>query len=468
MTLLLPKEFIFGGATAAYQVEGATTEDGKGPVCWDVFLKEQDRFSPDPASDFYHEYPTDLALSKKYGVDAIRISIAWTRIFPNGTGEINEKGVAYYHALFDECLKNDVQPYVTLHHFDTPLVLHQNGDWLNSKTVDAFVDYADYCFAEFGHQVKKWITINEPASIAFGQYVVGNFPPNIQYDLEKAIQSMHNQMVAHAKVVNLFKEKDYPGEIGIVHILESYYPAEDAVENLAAVNACNVLYNQFMLDAIYKGYYDDDTMFVINKVLEQNQGKLETKATELAALAKAAKQIDFLGLNYYQSHFVRPFLGESYIHHNGTGEKGTAVFQLKGVGERIYNPNIPKTDWDWVIYPKGLYDMMLYIKNRYPNYQKIYITENGLGDKDQVISGKVSDQARIDYVTAHLKAIEEAIQSGIRVKGYFIWSLQDMFSWTNGYNKRYGLFYVDFDTQERIPKKSAAWWKKLSEKTKNS
>lgn len=468
MVLKLPKEFVFGGATAAYQVEGSTKVDGKGKVCWDVLLEEEGRFSPDPASDFYNRYPEDLQLSREHGVDAIRISLAWSRIFPNGDEQVNSKGVEFYHHLIDECLKQGVEPYVTLHHFDTPLPLHREGDWLNRKTIDAFVNYAKFCFAEYGGKVKKWITINEPASTAQAAYIVGSFPPNISYDIPKAIQAMHNQMVAHARAVNYYKESAGDGQIGIVHILESYYPADDAVKNAAAANRGNVLFNQFMLDALYKGFYDTDTMLVVNDILEKNNGSMEVTAEDLYALAKAAKYNDFLGLNYYQSHFVKPFVGESHIHHNGTGDKSTAVYRLNGVAEKAYNAAIPRTDWDWVIYPKGLFDMMLYIKNRYSNYKAIYVTENGLGYKDEVIDGKINDQPRIDYVEQHLAACQKAIEVGVNVKGYFIWSLQDMFSWTNGYNKRYGLFYVDFATQQRIPKASADWWKKLSAETKGN
>lgn len=466
MQVKLPKEFVFGGATAAYQVEGSTKKEGKGQVCWDPFLEKEGRFSPDPASDFYNRYAEDLKLCKEFGIDAIRISLAWSRIFPNGDNEINPLGVEYYHDLIDECIKNGVEPYVTLHHFDTPLRLHEQGDWLNRNTINMFVDYAHFCFSEYGNKVKKWITINEPGSVAMASYTVGNFPPNTKYDVPKTIQSMHNQMVAHAKVVNLFKNGQYPGEIGIVHILESYYPSNDDILNIDAANKGNVLANQFMLDATFKGYYEEDTLLIINSILEKYNGELLISSEDLYDLVKAAKEIDFLGLNYYQSHFVAEFVGKSNIYHNGSGDKGTAVFQLDGVMEKVYNESVPRTDWDWVIYPKGLYDMMFYIKNRYPNYKSIYITENGLGYKDELIDGRIDDQARVDYVNKHFRAIQSAIEVGINVRGYFIWSLQDMFSWTNGYNKRYGLFYIDFETQKRIPKNSAYWWKELSKNTK--
>ena len=196
----LPEDFIFGGATAAYQVEGATKEGGKGPVAWDDFLAEQGRFSPDPASDFYHQYPQDIELCEKFGVNGLRLSIAWSRIFPNGTGEVNQEGVDYYHKVFAECQKRNITAFVTLHHFDTPKVLFDNGDFLNRDTIEAFVNYAKFCFEEFT-EVRHWSTFNEIYPVATNQYLLGIFPPGIKYDLSKVIQCLHNMMYAHARVL---------------------------------------------------------------------------------------------------------------------------------------------------------------------------------------------------------------------------------------------------------------------------
>lgn len=457
-----PEDFIFGAATAAYQAEGATTIGGKGKTYWDDYLAKQGLFDPSTASDFYHTYPEDLALSNKFGVNGIRISIAWSRIFPTGEDKPNQAGVDFYHRLIDECLKNGVVPFVTLHHFDTPEVLYKKGDWLSAEMVDAYVFFANFCFEEYGHKVAHWITINEPWSVVAGQYIIGHFPPNISYDVTKAIQGMHNMMVGHAKVVQIFKNNNYPGEIGIVHILEYKYPiSENPADQQAATNEM-ILANQFLLDATFKGQYTAETLVVIDDILQKNNGTLITTTEEFEVLKFAANNLDFLGVNYYASHFLQSYSGDSLIHHNGTGEKGSSIFALKGVGERVSNPEIPTTDWDWPIYPEGLFDMLRYIKKRYPNYKKIYITENGMGSKDLLIDGMVDDQERIDYVACHLEKILAAIDNGINVKGYFMWSLMDVFSWTNGYNKRYGLFYVDFITQKRYAKKSAYWFKQIS------
>lgn len=457
-------DFIFGGATAAYQAEGATKEDGKGPCIWDEYLNEPDsKFTGDKASDFYHKYKDDLKLSREFGVNGIRISIAWTRVIPHGVGEVNPKGIEFYNDLIDECIKNGVEPFVTLHHFDTPLPLFKNGDWLNRENIDHFVRFAKICFENFGDRVKKWVTFNEAWAVAQNGYIQGDFPPNEKYNIPKAVQIMHNMMVAHAKVVELYKSMKLDGEIGIIHTLEGKCPITNSKEDQRAAYLDYTLSNKFMLDACFKGEYPKETIDTINEIMTKNGGRLKIYDGDLDVLKSASEKIDFLGMNYYSSHFLKAYEGESEIHHNGTGEKGTNIFALKGIGQRVNNPKVPTTDWDWPIYPKGLHDMLVRIKNDYPNYKKIYVTENGMGYKDNFENGKIDDAPRVDYIKQHLEAILRAKTEGVVVKGYFVWSLMDVLSWSNGYNKRYGLFYVDFDTQNRYPKKSAYWFKKVSE-----
>lgn len=462
----LPDDFIFGGATAAYQVEGSTKIDGKGAVAWDEFLEKEGRFSPEPASDFYNQFPKDIELCKMFGINGLRLSIAWSRIFPDGTGKVNKKGVDYYHKIFDECKKNNVIPFVTLHHFDTPKKLFDEGDFLNRKTVDAFVDYAKFCFEEF-REVKYWATFNEIYPVATNQYLLGIFPPGgIKYDFSKIVTCLHNMMYAHAKVVNVFKENHFNGEIGVVHSLETKYPASDDPKDIHAAHLDDALSIRMLLDATYLGYYSDETLSALNEIFKVNHASYEFEENDFVEMKKASTRNDYLGINHYQCHFVKHYDGENNIHHNGTGDKGTSVYKVKGIGERIYKEGIPRTDWDWLIYPEGLYDLLVRIKKDYPHYNKIYITENGMGYKDEFNDGIVLDGPRIDYLRAYFNELSRAIDDGINVKGYFIWSLMDLFSWTNGYNKRYGLFYVDFETQKRYPKESAYWYKFVSE-TKN-
>lgn len=460
-------DFIFGGATAAYQVEGAAKEYGKGACVWDEYLsRPESKFNGDVASDFYHKYKEDLKLSREFGINGIRISIAWSRVIPNGTGEVNSKGIEFYNNLINECIKNNIEPFVTLHHFDTPLSLFKNGDWLDRDNIDHFVRFAEICFNEFGDRVKKWITFNEAWAVAQNGYIIGNFPPNKKYDIPKAVQSMHNMMVAHGKVVSLYKSMNLDGEIGIVHTLEGKYPISNSEEDKRAAYLDYTLSNKFMLDACFKGEYPKGTIDTVNEIMYKNGGKLKIYDGDLDILKSASEKIDFLGMNYYSSHFLKGYQGESKIHHNGTGEKGTSIFALKGIGQRVNNPEVPTTDWDWPIYPEGLHDMLVKIKNEYPNYKKIYITENGMGYKDDFKNEKIDDTPRIDYIKKHLEAILKAKSEGVIVKGYFSWSLMDLLSWSNGYNKRYGLFYVDFENQKRYPKKSAYWLKRVSESKK--
>ena len=469
MTLLnrvqkLPHDFVWGGATAAYQVEGSTQVDGKGKTMWDDYLKKQGRFSPDPASDFYNRYPEDIRLAKKYGLNAIRVSIASTRIFPEGHGQVNQSGVDYYHKLFKECLDNGIEPYVSLHHFDSPKTLFDNGDWLNRKNIDYFVDYAKFCFNEF-KEVKNWFTINELISLAYSQYIAGTFPPNHHFDVTSAIQAEHNELVAHARVVNLYKELGLPGRIGLIHVIQPVYPISTSTEDKHAAKLQDAFLNKFLLDGTFLGYYSDDTMASINEILRLNNAHLDIQDGDLDILAKAASQNDIFGLNYYQNQFIKAYHGESENHFNGTGDKGTSSFKFKGVGETVKKPGVPTTDWDWNIFPQGLYDTLKRISHDYPNCKTIYVTENGLGYKDKFVSPDkiIDDTPRIDFIDQHVAALLKARSEGVNVQGYFVWSLQDQFSWANGYNKRYGLFYVDFKTQKRYIKRSALWFKELAD-----
>ncbi|MCI1666345.1 MAG: 6-phospho-beta-galactosidase [Atopobiaceae bacterium] len=459
-----PDDFIFGGATAAYQAEGATKEDGKGRVPWDSFLEEQGRFSPDPACDFYHLYPEDLKLAHDFHLNGIRLSIAWSRIFPTGAGAVEPRGVRFYHEMFAECQKQGVEPFVTLNHFDPPEAVQNDDGWLNPENVRKFEDYARFCFEEFP-EIRYWITINEPTSMSGQQYISGTFPPGEKNNFFKAFQAEHAMNLAHARAVNAYKEMGLPGEIGVVHALQTVYPydPDDAGDQHAAA-LLDALEDRFYLDGTLEGSYSDETLSLVSEILEANDSPMiDITDDEVAILTKAADQMDFVGVNYYFSKFEKEYHGPSEVIHNGTGAKGSSVCRLQGVGEERMRDGIETTDWDWAIYPQGLYDQLMRIKRDYPKAGKVYITENGIGLKESLPAdgSMIRDQKRIDYVSLHMAEVLRAIESGVDVRGYFIWSLQDMFSWTNGYSKRYGLFFVDFETQERHPKQSAYWFKRM-------
>lgn len=285
-----------------------------------------------------------------------------------------------------------------------------------------------------------------------------------KYNMTKAFQIMHNMMVAHALAVLEYKKARYNGKIGVVQSLEYKYPFdENNLDDIQAAKNEDVLQNQFLLDATFKGYYSTETMEIVNRLVSINNGTLELLDEDFDVLKQAALLNDYMGMNYYQSRFIQHYEGENDIHHNGTGEKGTSRFCLKNVGRRMEKEGIPRTDWDWLIHPESMFDMLVRIRQQYPNYKAIYITENGMGYKDDFEDGIIDDEPRIDFIRRHLEFTLKAIEAGVNVKGYFVWSLMDMFSWTNGYNKRYGLFYVDYETQKRYPKASAYWYKRVSE-----
>lgn len=429
------------------------------------YLAEQGRFSPEPACDFYNRYDKDLELCQQFGMTGIRVSIAWSRIFPNGgVGSPNPEGVQFYHDLFASCHAHGVEPYVTLHHFDSPAALYKNGDFLNPATIDAFEAYARFCFEEYRAEVTHWFTFNEIAAATLNRYVEGTWPLGKKACLHECLQAQHNMMLAHARAVVAFKRGGYPGTIGVIHALEYKYPYDPCDPgDIAAAARDDVLQNRLLLDATFRGDYAPDTLAIIEELCASSGGTMAIPHGDLAIMREAARLNDCLGINYYQSRFLKAYEGQSELRHNGTGEKGTGRWRLAGVGERAVRPGIPTTDWDWIIHPKGLFDMMCDISLRYPNYKQLLITENGMGRKDELVDGTVDDAERIAYVEQHLRWILKAIECGIAVDGYFMWSLQDQFSWTNGYNKRYGFFYVDFETQERTPKASAYWFKRIAE-----
>jgi len=264
------------------------------------------------------------------------------------------------------------------------------------------------------------------------------------------------------RIVNFCKNKTKEGKVCVITV-DTGIKEKNKLEDIIAAKNEDVLQNQFLLDATFLGYYSDETLKIAQKLCALNQGMLDIEESDLEIMKKAAKENDYLGMNYYQSRFIQAYDGENDIYHNGTGEKGTSRFRLKGVGERMNKEGIDRTDWDWLIHPESMFDMLVRIKQQYPQYKAIYITENGMGYKDDFEDDIIDDTPRIDYVRRHLYYLLKAIEAGVNVKGYFIWSLMDMFSWTNGYNKRYGLFYIDYKTQKRYPKASAYWYKYISQ-----
>lgn len=460
-----PKDFLFGAASAAYQVEGAHDKDGKGISNWDVFSKIPGKTfeatNGDVAVDHYNRYKEDVKLMAEMGLESYRFSISWCRIFPNGDGEVNEKGIEFYNNLINECLKYGIVPFVTLYHWDLPQALEEQGGWVNKKTIDAFVKYAETCFSAFGDRVKHWITFNEAIVFCKLGYISGAHPPAIQNDQKKYFQASHNVFVAHAKSIEIYKSLKQYGEIGITHVFNPSFGINNDADNLDAANHANNSETYWYYDPILKGEYPE---YMINQLKERNALPDWTEE-ELDVLKRTASMNDFIGLNYYQPQRV----AKAY---DADRNKEVSSEQIRGAAGAVNYDGYYKsvvmedktyTKWGWEISPEGFLEGLRMLKARYGDV-KLYITENGLGDEDPIKDGEILDEPRIKFIEEHLKAVKRAIQEGINLKGYYAWSVIDLLSWLNGYKKQYGFIYVDHkDNLNRKKKLSFNWYKEIIE-----
>ena len=463
------KEFLWGAATSAYQIEGAYLEDGKGVSIWDVFShipgNTLNGSNGDIGADSYHRYKEDIALMKEMGLKSYRFSIAWTRILPEGKGRINEKGIEYYNDLINELLKNDIIPFITLYHWDLPQVLQYEGGWESEEISDVFANFARICFENFGDRVKHWITFNEPIIFSRLGYIDGLHPPKV-YDEERFLRVTHNINLSHYKAVREYRELKkkrliLAGEIGLTNVLEPALSVSENIEDIEASNIYEGFWTHWFYDPILKGKYPKEILEIYkNKGYDVSYLKFDED------LIKSGKS-DFIGVNYYQPSYIaaNPLenaVGKSIM--NTQGIKGSQKESGEpGLYKKVFKEGLNYTDWDWLIHPEGLYIGMERIKQRYGDIP-IYITENGMGAFDKLIDGNIDDDYRIDYLREHIKICKKAIVDGINLKGYFAWSFIDLLSWLNDYRKRYGFVYIDReDNLKRIKKKSFYWYKKVIE-----
>jgi 6-phospho-beta-glucosidase len=459
------KDFLFGAASASYQVEGAHDEDGKGVSNWDVFSKIPGKTfegtNGDVAVDHYHRYKEDIKLMAEIGLESYRFSVSWPRIIPDGDGEVNQKGIDFYNNLINECLKYGIVPFVTLYHWDMPQNLEEDGGWTNKKTIDAFVKYADVCFKAFGDRVKHWITFNETVVFASLGYLIGAHPPGIRNDPKKYFQATHNVFTAHAKAVQGYKEMKQFGEIGITHVFSPAFSVDDNEENIKATYHANQYEINWYYDPILKGSYPE---YVVEQ-LKENGWTPDWTEDELNIIKETAQKNDFIGLNYYQPKRVMKNdikdVNKEITREESTGAPGNASFD--GVFKTVMMNDKVYTKWGWEIAPDAFLEGLRMLKESYGDI-KMYITENGLGDEDPIIENEVVDVPRIKYIEAHLKAVKRAIEENINLKGYYAWSVIDLLSWLNGYKKQYGFIYVDHkDNLNRKIKLSGYWYKKIIE-----
>ena len=436
--ITFPKDFLWGSATAAYQIEGAAREDGKGESIWDRFSHVPGRIidasTGDVACDHYHRYEEDIRLMKKLGLPSYRFSISWPRIFPEGRGEPNAKGMEFYKRLVDELVRNGIQPIATLYHWDLPQKLQEIGGWTNREVVDDFVRYAEYVYSQLGDSVEKWITFNEPACTSFTGNWEGRHAPGY-HDYSTAVRVSHHLLLAHGKAVRALRAAGMKKEIGITLNMNAYYAATDSQEDRDAAERSYMAGNRWFADPIFKGAYP-------RKILDwyKAHGVVLPEISE-EDLEIIHTPIDFLGLNNYFSLTVS--------HDKNVWPTEAA--------HKFFGGNY--TEMGWGINPQGMHDLLVWLKDTYGAI-KIYITENGAAFNDIVNrEGKVEDDERVDFLYHYLLAVHRAIQEGVNVKGYLVWSLMDNFEWALGYTKRFGLVYVDYETQRRIIKKSGYWFR---------
>lgn len=464
-----PKGFLWGSASAAYQVEGAWDKDGKSESIWDRYVRIPGTTfkgtNGNLAVDHYHRYKEDVALMAEQGLKAYRFSIAWTRILPQGRGEVNQAGIQFYSDLIDELLAHDIEPVVTIYHWDLPQVLQEEyGGWESRKIVDDFVNYSAVLFEAFGDRVKYWVTLNEQNIFMTLGYVQELHPPKV-HSYQRMYNANHNANLANALTIKKFREMEVPGQIGPSFAYNPAYSIDSKPENVIATENYEAFNSSWWMDMYINGKYPKTVL----KALEGMDIHIDIQEGDDEILADARP--DFLGINYYQTNTVayNPVDGVSVGKMNTTGEKGSSEESgMPGLFKRVQNPFVERTNWDWEIDPQGLKLGIKRITNRYDI--PIMITENGLGEYDKLTEDKeIHDDYRIKYISDHVDAIGEAIQEGSDVIGYCTWSYTDLLSWLNGYQKRYGFVYVDREEDDatakltRYKKDSYYWYKNLIE-----
>jgi len=437
-----PEGFLWGAATAAYQIEGAVTEGGRGKNIWDTFTHTPGAIkngeNGDIACDHYHRWREDIALMQQLNLDAYRFSIAWSRIFPQGRGTVNLAGLDFYSRLIDGLLEAGIQPFVTLYHWDLPQALQDEGKgWLRRGIVEDFVRYTDVVTRALGDRVKHWTTFNEPGVFTWGGYVLGEDAPGWRMQPGAALTALHHVFLAHGASAQVIRENVPQSQVGIVLDINVAEPASEAPEDVAAALRFDGMQNRWFLDALLRGEYPADMVALFGEQMPR---------IETGDMQRMAVPLDYLGINIYR---------RSVIAH---GDELVPVNYC-----RVLPPG-EHTLMGWEVYPKCIYDILKYVNERY-SPPKIYITENGIALPDEVSpDGHVHDERRIAYLRDHLTYLQRAIAEGVPVRGYFVWTLMDNFEWALGFEPRFGLIYVDHQTQQRIMKDSGYFYADIAKK----
>ncbi|SDY07366.1 broad-specificity cellobiase [Micromonospora pattaloongensis] len=447
-----PEGFVWGAATAAYQIEGAAHDDGRGPSIWDTFCRTPGKVhaghTGDVACDHYHRYPDDVALMAELGLHAYRFSVAWPRIQPDGSGPVNPRGLDFYDRLVDELRGRDIDPIITLYHWDLPQTLEDRGGWTNRETAERFADYAAAVYGRLGDRVTTWTTLNEPWCSAYLGYGNGVHAPGRQ-DPAATFAAVHHLLLAHGLGAAALRAAGAT-TVGITLNPAAVFPADpESPTDAQAVRLVDGLHNRIFFDPLLRGQYPADVLEHVARFTDL--GYLRAGDEKLIGAP-----IDLLGVNYYAPTYVaaRP----------GAAGGGGAYPGTEGI--EFLPPVGPLTDMGWMIEPGGLTALLERISNDYPGVPMI-VTENGAAFDDKFhrdapgTDGRVHDADRVSYLDGHLRAAHEAIARGVDLRGYLVWSLLDNFEWAEGYRKRFGIIYVDYLTQRRVPKDSARWYQEV-------
>jgi beta-glucosidase len=427
------RDFLFGAATAAYQIEGAVDEDGRLPSIWDTYCATpglvHNGDTGAVACDHYHRHEADIALLAQLGFGAYRFSIAWPRVMDE-SGRVNQKGVDFYKRVLDRLEAHGLQPFATLYHWDLPQHLQDRGGWLNRDTAHRFAEYADLMSRQLGGRVSAWTTLNEPWCSAHLGHGVGRHAPglkNVRYSME----AMHHLLLGHGLAVAALRAND-KAPVGLVSNVNAVRAASHSPRDRRAAELAHACASHWVLDPLMLGRYPDEMR--------------ELWPTAAAPIREGDMDVirapmDYLGINYYFRTHVESDGAHGFV------EK--------------YLPDVERTQMDWEVYPSGLRDLLVEFKQRYPELPPIYITEHGMASDDHAEAGAVNDLQRMSYLGRHLAAIDEAMRQGVDVRGYFVWSLLDNFEWAYGLSKRFGLIHVDYHTLRRTLKSSAHWYRQV-------
>jgi beta-glucosidase len=446
-----PEGFVWGSATSAYQIEGATSEDGRGESIWDRFAKAEssrikDGANGDVACDHYHRWRDDIALMKRLGIPAYRFSVAWPRILPKGRaahGGVNLRGLDFYSRLVDGLLEQGIAPYLTLFHWDLPQALQDEGGWANRATAEAFVEYADVVSRHLGDRVRSWITHNEPWCSGLLGHEKGIHAPGIR-DPRLALAACHHLLLSHGWAVPVVRRNSAAAEVGITLNLSPMMPASRSPADKTACRHRDGWMNRWFLDPVFRGAYPADMVRDYEEL-----GYWPSEEESLVRpddLRQIAVPTDFLGVNYYNRFIVRSSV---------VSEEENAPVTLSPA------PASEHTDMGWEIYPDGMFETLLRVHLEY-RPTKMVITENGAAySQGPDAQGHVPDTKRVTFFRDHLVAVHRAIEAGAPVAGFFAWSLLDNYEWEQGYTQRFGITWVDYATQARVPKESALWYRQV-------